>query len=386
MNKRLLLAAVLVAGLLLGAVLFKQRAAPSPGAAPPAPAASSAVALVLTGADVVRVTESTLQTELAVSGNLSALQTAWIKARVAGVLMQLSVREGDSVSAGQVIGQIDPSEYTLRLQQAEQQAQAARAQLDQAERALANNQALVTQGFISATALDSAVSNAASARATLLAARAASDLARKSLNDAQLVVPIGGLVSQRLAQAGERLALDARVVEIVDLSRLTLDAPIAAQDAGQLRVGALARLRVDGLAQPVDARLARINPSASAGSRTISAYFDVAGQPGLRQGLFAQGSLLTGQVNALLVPNEAIRLDLPQPSLILAEAGRARRITVQLGAAGRSDGVAVTAVTAATGTLSAGSLVLSARTGPVADGTPLRLPEPAPAPAAASQP
>jgi hypothetical protein len=97
-------------------------------------------------------------------------------------------------------------------------------------------------------------------------------MARKSLDDTVLQAPIGGVVSQRLAQPGERVAIDGKVLEIVDLSRLELEATLSAADSVQVRVGQSAAAAGRRHGQPVAARVVRINPSAQAGSRSVLAY------------------------------------------------------------------------------------------------------------------
>lgn len=347
-------------------------AAAAAATAPGASAASAVPRLELAPADVLRVQTLTLTREVPVTGQVKAVQTAVLKAKVAGELQSLSVREGDAVRAGQVLGQIDPTELEWRLRQAQQQADASQAQLDVAERALANNRALVGQGFISPTALDTSQANANGARASWQAARSAVELARKARADASLLAPISGLVSQRLVQPGERLPVDARVLEIVDLSRLELEAAVAPQAVPQLQLGARATLTVEGLATPLTARVARLNPSATAGSRTVTAYLTLDPHPALRQGLFAQGQIELGQQSALAVPSSAIRRDQPQPYLLVLEGDQARQRSVSLGLSGQADGVAMTQILSG---VREGEQVLAAQAGAVRSGTLVRLPQ-----------
>lgn len=275
---------------------------------------------------------------VAVSGTLRARESAFVKARVAGELQGLTLREGDAVKAGQVIGRIEPLEYQARFKQAQEQAAAAGAQVDIARRQYDDNQALVRQGFISKAALETSANNLQAARASQLAAQAGADVARKALDDTVLRAPIDGLVAQRLAQPGERLAVDARIVEIVDLRRLEVEAPLAAADAVALRVGQSARLRVEGLEQPLEARVTRIGPSAQVGSRSVLAYLGLDTTTGLRQGLFVQGRIETGRASGVAVPLEALRTDRPAPYVQVVEDGRVAHRPVQPGARGEIDG------------------------------------------------
>jgi RND family efflux transporter MFP subunit len=368
-------------------------------AATPAPAAASAAPVVidLAAADVTAVRRVDLARTIPVSGGLRAQRSAVLKAKVAGELQRLSVREGDTVRAGQVIGQLDVTELDWRLRQAEQNAAAARAQLDIARRNLDNSRGLVAQGFISATALETSIANEAAAQGNWQAAVAAAELARKARADATLVAPLSGVVSQRLAQPGERLAVDGRVVEIVDLSRLELEAPVPAEDVGALKVGDLARLQVDGLADPVTARVERINPSTQAGTRAVPVYLTVDGATGLRQGLFARGTIALAARSVLAVEASAVRTDQARPTLLTIEGGRIAARVVQTGATGvatvpsdvsrraNDPGVEWVELLAVAGQppVGEGLPVLRSTAGALRDGTAVRLPPQEPARASA---
>ena len=340
MNRRrrtwTLLVIALVALLVAGGVLRALSARKAQQAAVAQASAAKATAVIeLAASDVVRAETRELAQGLPISGSLKAVNSALVKARVFGELQGLTVREGDVVTAGQVIAKVDSTEYAARVRQSREQADAARAQIDIAQRAWDNNKALMDQGFISKSALDTSMNNLSAAQATHKAALAAEEVARKSLDDTVLRAPISGVIAQRLAQPGERVAVDAKIVEIVDLSRLELEATLSASDSVAVRVGQSAVLKVEGNDRPIAARVVRINPSAQAGSRTVLAYLGIADPTGLRQGLFAQGTLDTGRTSALAVPLSAVRTDKPSPYVQVIENDKVAHKQVETGHAWR---------------------------------------------------
>ncbi|MEI6026251.1 MAG: efflux RND transporter periplasmic adaptor subunit [Betaproteobacteria bacterium] len=335
-----------------------------------APAALQAPVLELGSTDLITVAKGTGARTLELSGTVKAVESAIVKARVAGEILRIHAREGEAVKAGQRLVEQDTTELDLRLRQAEQQVAANRAQLEIAQRALANNRALVSQGFISATALESTISNEAAAQANLLASQAAVEIARKSRADATLTAPISGVVSQRLAQPGERVALDARVLEIVDLSRLEVEAAVPAEDVVALKPGRPARFEVDGLPTAFTGRVARINPGTQAGSRAVSVYLSVDTHPALRQGLFARGTVVLEERQGLWLPASAVRLDRALPYVLALEGGKVNSRNVRTGLRSRSsEGERVEVVDG----LAEGAQVLAGSISAVTDGTAWKL-------------
>ena len=274
------------------------------------------------------------------------------------------------MKAGQTIGRIDATDAQARVRQAQQQAQSAKAQVDMAKRTFDNNSALVDQGFISKSSLDTSISSLAAAEANFRALQAGADMATKALADTVLRAPITGLVSQRLAQNGERMALDGRVVEIVDLSRLELEASLSPADSLQLQLGQRAQVRIEGVSALLQAKVVRINPSVLAGSRAVLAYLALDPLPGLRQGLFAQGTLHTGSTESPSVPLSAVRTDKPAPYVQLVSNNRVVHQPVELGARGEAEGQAMVAIQG----LPANASLVSGTVGTLREGTLVKLP------------
>jgi RND family efflux transporter MFP subunit len=325
--------------------------------------AQASVTLATT--DVVRAKTLDMTQGLDISGPIKAANSAFVKARVAGELRDLTVREGDFVKAGQVVAQVDATEYQARVRQAQQQAESAKAQVDIAKRSFDNNSSLVDQGFISKTALDSSIATLSSAEANYRAAQAGTEVAAKALEDTVLRAPIAGQIAQRLAQPGERVAIDARIVEIVDLSHLELEASLSAADSMAVKVGQSAQLTIEGAVKPVAAKVVRVNPSAVVGSRAVLAYLALETHTGLRQGLFAQGSLATGTTHTLALPLNAVRTDKPQPYVQLVAQDKISHAIVTMGVRGEANGQTMVAVTG----IADNAEVLSGTVGPVREGT-----------------
>lgn len=372
------LVAALVLALLGAAVLravLARRAQQSVSTA----AAAAPLAMDIAADEVLLLRRHTLALGVPISGTLHAVHSATLKARVSGELQGLQLREGDSVRAGQEVAHIDAVEMQARLRQAQQQAQAAYAQVDTSQRQYDNNRALVAQGFISSTALATSHNSLQAAQASHQAAVAAADIARKALADTVLRSPLNGQVAQRLAQNGERVGMDTPVLEVVDLSRMEVQALLGAADAVRVRVGQTAQLHIEGSdSAPIHATVARISPSAQPGSRAVPVYLSIAAAPdsGLRQGLFVQGTLHTGQAQLLALPLDAVRTDKPAPYVQVAENGRVAHRTVHTGARVRQG--AQTLVAIEEGDMSAGTLVLAGRVGALPEGTALHLPPTAP--------
>jgi membrane fusion protein, multidrug efflux system len=369
-----LILVALAAALALGVLrALNKRKATQAQAQAAALAAQEAAVFQLTASDVVTLQSQRVAQTVPISGTLKATRSALIKARTPGEVSGMTKREGDAASAGEVLARIDNTEARARVQQARQQAAAAQSQVAIAKRAQANNQALVQKGFISPTALETSSANLNAAQANHRAAMAALAIAEKSLADTTLRSPLTGQISARPVQNGERVGVDARIFEVLDLSSFELEAALPASQAAALRPGQIAQIRIEGLTKTVRAEVSRINPNVQAGSRSVLVYLSVPAANGMRQGLFAQGVIATGEVQGLVVPLSAVRNDKPRPYVQWARDGKVVHVEVSLERQGSvADEPVVVIDTEGTG-LNAGDALLRAQAGAVREGTAVQI-------------
>jgi RND family efflux transporter MFP subunit len=172
--------------------------------------------------------------------------------------------------------------------------------------------------------------------ARLRAADAELVMARKALGDAVLTAPFSGVVAERHAKPAERVALDGKVITLVDLSRLELEAGVPAAEIARVRVGQKLDFRIDGFGErDFSGRIERINPATVAGSRSINVYAVIDNPDGsLRSGMFAQGAASLGQLaGGIVVPVTAVREQAGEQFVYALVDGTVRRKPVKLGAA-----------------------------------------------------
>ncbi|MFN5131641.1 MAG: efflux RND transporter periplasmic adaptor subunit, partial [Burkholderiales bacterium] len=152
--------------------------------------------------DWVTVKPTLLASYVPLTGSVRAVDSATVKAKVAGELRSLSVREGMAVNKGDVVGQIDTTDYQLRIQERQAQLRQAEAQLLTAQLNADANQQLVARGFISENSSANTVSALDAAKAARDTVQFQLDQALKALGDTRLIAPISGMVAERYALPG----------------------------------------------------------------------------------------------------------------------------------------------------------------------------------------
>jgi len=318
-------AVILVAGALVGLRMQGKKEEPKKDAK---------VTLQFTPADIAMVEMRELQRTLSLSGSLSPVIQATVRAKVPGEVHKVAVREGDRVTEGQVIAVIDTADLKAKLDAQQASVEESRAKETLARKNRENNQQLLRQNFISQNAFDTTVSNYEAAAAATKSSEAQVRMAEKAMQDAVVRAPFAGVVSRRMVSVGEKVGVDSPLFTVVDLAKMEIEAPAPASEIPGVKVGQVAQMRVDGFSDRVfEGRIERINPAAEQGSRSITLYVSVPNRDGaLRGGMFAKGQLILDKsAPAPVVPATAVREEAGQSYVFTIEDGKVARRAVTLG-------------------------------------------------------
>ncbi|HEY0837444.1 MAG TPA: efflux RND transporter periplasmic adaptor subunit [Azospirillum sp.] len=308
--RRFLATAIAVLAVAGGAVVWQGRSSGQAAVDPAPPPASRPIELA--AIEVTTVTPRTLTAGVRLTGSVKPLEQSTVKAEVAAKLVEVLVREGQTVKRGDVLARFDTVELAARLAEKQSNLEGARAQLVLAEKTQAKNLALHRKDIVAESSLDQSQSTFRFQQAQVGALTAQVELAKEALRDAVVTAPIDGTVSERNVTPGETLAVNARMFTLVDLRTVEVEAVVPADEVARLKPGQTAGIRVDGFGDRVfRGTIARINPMAQAGSRAIPVYVAVDNADGaLRGGMFATGEAIVAEAaDAIALPATALRRD-----------------------------------------------------------------------------
>jgi RND family efflux transporter MFP subunit len=311
-----------------------------------------------------RVEETPFGETVTANGTLAAFDQSTAGVKVAGRLSSISVDLGSVVRRGQMIAQIEPNDYKLRVQQAEAalaQARArvglspdgkddsvkpeqtgtvrqARAVLDEATASRERASKLVTQGVVARSEFDTvdaaykvavsryqdAIEEISNRQALVAQRRSELSLARQQLADTAVYAPLDGVVQQKRASVGEYLAAGAPVVDIVRMNPLRLQAQVPERDAANVRFGQNVRVSIEGDQKVYVGQIKRLSPVITQQNRMLMVEADVQNDGELRPGSFAKAEIVTNDAKmAVTVPNNSIVTFAGIEKVIVVENGKA---------------------------------------------------------------
>jgi membrane fusion protein (multidrug efflux system) len=164
----------------------------------------------------------------------------------------------------------------------------------------------------------------------------------RALNDGEVRAPFAGIVSKRYVNVGDKLSPDMPVAQVVDLARMEMEAPIPVGEIPYVKVGQQIEFTVDGFqGRAFTGKVERVNPSAEAGSRSISAFVTLPNADGaLKGGMFASGTLATRTgAEVDVIPITAVIEEGGQSYVHVVKNGKVERRTVILGEKNTERGV-----------------------------------------------
>jgi multidrug efflux pump subunit AcrA (membrane-fusion protein) len=313
---------------------------------------------------------------VAVSGSVEANVTALTAFQVGGRVSHVYVQEGQRVTKGQILADLDATDYLNAYNAASGEADAAGAvnakakaglrqqELEQARidfertqdeyqrlKYLYDHQSLPANDYhkIEAAFLASQqrydmarsgtrVEDKQAASAQYVAASAQTREAKKRLADCQLRAPISGFIGMRQIDVGVTVAAGVPVISVVDLDPVKVRVGIPEAEVGKVRVGNHALVSVPSLdGQHFDGRIEAIAAASDPASRTYVSKIVVANpKRALLAGMVSDARLIgDSQLNAIAIPGSAIVHDqrgVTQVYVLAPDQKRVRALRVEVGA------------------------------------------------------
>lgn len=297
------------------------------------------------------------------SGYVIARRAATVSSKVTGKVAEVLIEEGQVVQRGQVMARLDDTNIRASVEQARAQVAAADANLRVAEVGVTQAasrarraQQLHAQGFVSdqsledaRNALDSARSNMELVRRQAGVARAALQVAQRSLDDTVVRAPFAGVVTVKAAQPGEMVSpvsagggfTRTGIGTVVDMDSLEVEVDVAESFINRVREGMPGVVKLNAYPDfEIPAEVVAVIPTADRSKATVSVRLALkVKDPRIVPEMGARVSFLgpatqagATRARAVVVPADAVIADGPDKGVVFVVAdGKVERRAVRLG-------------------------------------------------------
>jgi membrane fusion protein, multidrug efflux system len=290
--------------------------------------------LLLAPEDLRTLASSQLATGPVISGSLQPERRADLRAEVSAVVRQVLKDNGEPVRAGDLIVRLDDTSIRDSLTSAEEAVRASTQAFEQAERQVARLKTLQGQGMTSMQALEDAEVRRNNAQSDLVAARGRVVAARQQLSRTEVRAPFEGVVSERKVSAGDTAQVGKELVKVIDPRSMRFEGLVSADRMHELKAGQTVSFRVNGYPQSdFSGKVRRIDAAANATTRQVEvivAFADSAAAPRVA-GLFAEGRVETGGVQALMLAEGSIVKSGDSPHAWRVAGGSVNKVALKLG-------------------------------------------------------
>ena len=254
--------------------------------------------------ETVMPSQDNIGNTLTANGTISAKDIANVSAKVNGVAIeQVLVEAGARVKAGQVLAIFDTDAMEQQILQAQADVAEAEATLANASADAARVLPLIDIDAISKQEADRYRTSKLRAEASLQASKARLSNQRLTLENAKVIAPVSGVISEKMAEVG-MVAGGEPLFTIIKDGILEWRADIDPKLIGEVQVGTSVKVNLPGN-QTVMGQVSRIAPTAD-NNRQITIYASLAANPAARAGMYQTGEFLLGNASLQTVPNSAI--------------------------------------------------------------------------------
>jgi HlyD family secretion protein len=286
------------------------------------------------------------------AGEVTPLQRAQVRTEVPGRVLKRNYDRGETVKRGAVVVALDTSELDARLKEARAALAAsqvgvtqAQVTLAQAEDTYSRNQALFERKAVGAEAREQALSAREGAKAALAAARArvaqseaAVQTARVARERSELRAPFDGLLTDVVPYVGDEVIVGAPIFEIIDATKLRVEAALDEADASRVRVGQRTEVTLDALPGVVlHGAVSQVGPALRRdvkGARVMPIRVDLADTSRLRAGMGANVRVVVAErENVLYLPSNAVVGRGIKRTVFIIQDGKARVRPIETGLA-----------------------------------------------------